>query len=138
MVGGLLQMQRFNAVKAIAFLSIFFITGCIGGDELKMLNKLIDTLDNWPGQWEQTLSNTIDDLETAGTTLSKQVAKDLRSVEQEAFTLVSCEIEFIGQFIRRRTMEIRHERWPKNHPEAPFYAPFVCTTEPQDYSGPQE
>lgn len=106
------------------------LSGCVAKDAVNAINNLIDTLEAMPGDVEAVLQTTIVDLEAMGTVLSKQLARDLKGVEQEAFKLITCEVDFMGLFVKMNAKQIRHDKWPEDYPDPPEYPATICSTMP--------
>lgn len=122
-----------NIRLMLGILSMFLLTSCTDDlNPLASLNSLIDALEVAPQSWSAAINNTISELEGSTSRLSKQVASDLRSIEQEAFTLTACTLVFTGTYIRLEAMRIRLQQWPDLNPEPPVYTPQICTTDPQN------
>jgi hypothetical protein len=108
----------------------FLLTAC---DELDALDDLVTTLDKWPEQWQQAMIATIDRLEKMGTTLSKQIAEDLRELMNETIMAVGsefmCSADFVGERTKQHVQQIRHDRFPL-WCKAPDITPWICSSEP--------
>jgi len=99
----------------------------------KTLENAIDELGRQPGRWEETLSNTINELGEISIQTAREVLDDVqalytRSLGQTAGTTF-CGEEYFATRIQQRLQEILH-RFFDDTPE-PHILPVVCLTEPE-------
>lgn len=117
-------------IVSMVIVTGFSLTAC---GELDALNDLIATLDRWPDQWEDTLIKAIDRFEKMGTTLSKQIAEDLRKLLNETTMAVGmefmCSVDFVAERTKQQVQLIRYNRFP-NRCDPPEIKPWICLTEP--------
>jgi hypothetical protein len=64
------------------------------------VEQLIETLDNAPDKWEETLTQIVSVLETSGTNLSSTIADDLKEVAETTSKEAKGVAEFMGEEVR--------------------------------------
>jgi hypothetical protein len=134
------EKSRLSALLVIGLITIITIfSGCIqppGDDQtLQTLQNAIDMLDRQPGQWENTMKNTIDELGRIGTASSKEVLADVQSTYNSALgqteSTAFCGSDFIGHRLQQRLQAILH-KYDETAPE-PTIVPIICSTNPPDH-----
>jgi hypothetical protein len=128
-----------SALLVIGLITIF--SGCINpqagidAQTRQTLQNAIDTLGNQPGQWQNTMTVTIDELGHVGTASAKEVLADVQSTYNSALGQTQgtafCGADFIGHRLQQRLQAILH-KYDKTAPE-PTIAPVVCSINPSDH-----
>ncbi len=103
-----------------------------------VIQHAIDELNNQPGAWQGTMTNTIDELGRVGTDTAHKVLADVQSVYNSALgqtqSAAFCGADFIGRRLKQKLQAILHTIDPKAN--APVILPVVCSTNPGDHIEP--
>ncbi|MGB8215997.1 MAG: hypothetical protein WCE94_01740 [Candidatus Methanoperedens sp.] len=129
----------FGILLLIGLITIF--SGCINpqagidAQTRQTLQNAINTLGSQPGQWQNTMTVTIDELGRVGTTSAKEVLADVQSTYNGALGQTEsasfCGADFIGHRLQQRLQAILH-KYDNTTPE-PKIVPVICTTNPADH-----
>lgn len=116
---------------------LLFISGCeiIDIPDIEgMVADLVDVLEGYPDDWEETFENTILQIEESGGNLSEEVAEDLTQVLEETRVMIQttifCSIDFSIDRATERIQEIQYSYWPEKY-SPPLYNPVICGTIPE-------
>jgi hypothetical protein len=130
-------LLAFGITLAIWTAGCGILKGLVGlrPETLDVLSAAIEELGRQPGRWENTMENTIKQLEESGTELSRNVLAEVRQTYNgmlgQTGSEFSCRTDFIANRLQQRLQAIGHSYDPSRF-SAPRIYPVICSTNPGD------
>ncbi len=126
------------SVAIILILLVTIFSGCDTGIDQKTLdtmNNAINSLNNQPAEWKDTMQSTINTLSTDTQSTAKIVLADVQSTYTDALGAsgaeTDCQQEYFGHRLHDEMQRILHQYNPST--PLPTIVPVVCITNPNTH-----